>query len=139
MFHGIRRASVLVDPHDRRRLQLVALYGILIAALDTVALLLVYALINLLDNQPVTHVAGSAIRALQLNQSDHYRTALILLGITALLAAINKFLCRFMIVCSPRWLRHPGAAGGRIPFDAARAQVRLRGRLEQIEITAHFR
>ena len=48
LIHGIRRGWALVDLHDRRRLRLVALYGVLIAGLDTFALVLIYALINLL-------------------------------------------------------------------------------------------
>ena len=55
---GTRRAWALVRPRERRRLRLVALYGVLIAGLDTLALLLVYALINLLNDQPVTGIAG---------------------------------------------------------------------------------
>ena len=82
---GTRRAWALVRPRERRRLQLVALYGVLIAGLDTLALLLVYALINLLSGQPVTGVVRWLVDALQIDAADRYRAALILLVITAVL------------------------------------------------------
>lgn len=62
---------------------LISIYGLLIAGLDTLALLLVYALINLLSNQGATGIAGKIIHGLHLNPADQYRTALILLSITA--------------------------------------------------------
>ena len=80
---GIRRAWALVGPRERRRLQLVALYSVLIASLDVVALVLLYALINLLNDQPVSGIAASVIHGLHLSETDRYRTALILLMITA--------------------------------------------------------
>ena len=67
MIHGDPPRLGACRAHDRRRLQLVALYGVLIAALDTVALVLVYALINLLDNQPVTGIVGSVVGGLDLS------------------------------------------------------------------------
>lgn len=88
---GIRRAWRLVRPRERRRLQLVALYGVLIAALDTLALVLVYALINLLDDQPVTGIASRLIGD-QTGSHDRYRLALILLGITAILFVLRSLL-----------------------------------------------
>ncbi len=90
-FRGIRRAWSLVDPHSRRRLKLVALYGILIAALDTVALVLIYALINVLNGQAVTGIAGRLVGA-QTRGSDHYHEALVLLLITALLFVTRSIL-----------------------------------------------
>jgi ABC-type multidrug transport system fused ATPase/permease subunit len=95
LLRGIRRAWALVGERERHRLKLVALYGVLIAGLDTFALLLVYALINLLNNQPVGGVAGSVIRTLHLSTSDRYRTALILLAITSLLFVARSLLSAF--------------------------------------------
>ena len=54
--HQVRRAWSLVHGKERRRLQLVAAYGILIAGLDTIALILLFAMISLLDNQPATGI-----------------------------------------------------------------------------------
>jgi ATP-binding cassette, subfamily B, bacterial PglK len=88
---GVRRAWRLVRARERRRLQLVALYGVLIAALDTIALVLVYALINLLNDQPVTGIAGRLIGA-HAGGHDNYRLALILLGITAVLFILRSLL-----------------------------------------------
>ena len=88
---GIRRAWRLVRPRERRRLQLVALYGVLIAAIDTVALVLVYAVINLLNNQPFTGIAKRLIGA-QTRGHDNYRLALILLAITAMLFILRSLL-----------------------------------------------
>jgi len=85
MISGIRRAWSLVGQHQRRRLSLVALYGIVIAGLDTVALLLIYALINLLNDQPVTGVSAWLVKSLGLRVGSHYHAALILLAITSIL------------------------------------------------------
>ena len=54
------RAGRSLTPRERKRLRLVALYGVLIAGLDTLALVLIYALINLLNDQPVS---GSPVRS----------------------------------------------------------------------------
>ncbi len=80
-------------------MQLISLYGILIAGLDTFALLLIYALINLLSNQGATGYAGKLIHLLNLNPSDQYRTALILLGITA-----GLFITRSVLSVLGLWL-----------------------------------
>ena len=80
---SIRKAWSLVPRHERRQLELISVYNLLIAGLDTFALLLVYALINLLSNQGATGIAGKIIHGLHLNAADQYRTALILLSITA--------------------------------------------------------
>jgi ABC-type multidrug transport system fused ATPase/permease subunit len=85
LIHGIRRAWALVQPRERRRLRWVALYGVVIAVLDAFALVLIYALINLLNNQQVIGPAGSFVHALGVGTSDRYRAALILLVITAVL------------------------------------------------------
>jgi ABC-type multidrug transport system fused ATPase/permease subunit len=99
MLEGIERGWALVRLRERRRLQLVALYGVLIAGLDTVALMLVYALINQLNNQPVGGITGSLTRALHLINSDRYRTALTLLGITSIL-----FVARSLLSVLGLWL-----------------------------------
>ena len=92
LVRGIRRAWELVDPPDRRRLRAISLFGVLIAGLDTLALLLVYALINLLTNQPVSGITGSLIDALGLSHTDRYRSALVLLVITAVLFVARSLL-----------------------------------------------
>jgi hypothetical protein len=70
LIHGVRRAWALVGARERRRLRLVALYGVLIAGLDTFALILIYALISLLSKQGIGGIAGHAIRALHVGTSD---------------------------------------------------------------------
>jgi ATP-binding cassette, subfamily B, bacterial PglK len=92
LIHGIRRAWALVGERERRRLKLVALYGVLIAALDTVALVLAYAVISLLNNQAVTGIASTLIKALGLSESDRYHAALVLLAITAALFVTRSLL-----------------------------------------------
>lgn len=89
---GIRRAWMLVSLRHRRRLRLIAFYGVLIAGLDTFALVLIYALINLFNNQAATGIAASVIRSLHLSGSDQYRTALILLAITGALFVARSLL-----------------------------------------------
>src|SRR4051794_922487 len=96
---GVRRAWALVGRPERKRLQLVALYGVLIAGLDTFALILIYALISLLNKQGVPGIAGSAIRALHIGSSDRYRAALILLAITSAL-----FVARSLLSVLGLWL-----------------------------------
>ena len=46
---------------DRRRRALVAAYGVLIAGLDTIALLLLYALTTLLANETPTGITASIL------------------------------------------------------------------------------
>ena len=89
---GIRRAWALVGAREKKRLRLVALYGVLIAGLDTLALVLIYALINLLNNQPVSGIAGSLVRVLHLTESTRYHAALVLLVITAALFVTRSVL-----------------------------------------------
>jgi ABC-type multidrug transport system fused ATPase/permease subunit len=96
---GIRQAWALVRGRERRRLQLIALFGVLVAGLDTFALLLVYALINLLNSQPATGFAATVVRELSLNGSDRYRVAFILLVITAAL-----FVARSLLSVLGLWL-----------------------------------
>jgi ABC-type multidrug transport system fused ATPase/permease subunit len=96
---AIRSAWGLVPRHERRQLKLISLYGLLIAGLDTFALLLIYALINLLSNQGATGYAEKIIDLLNLDPSDHYRTALVLLGITA-----GLFITRSVLSILGIWL-----------------------------------
>lgn len=110
---GIRRAWALVEPRQRRRLKLVALYGVLIAGLDTVALILIYALINLLNNQAVSGIAGSVIRAFDLGPGDPYRSALILLAITSVL-----FVARSMLSVLGLWLTYGAANSAQVGLIA---------------------
>jgi len=99
LISSIRDAWRIVPRRERRQLQLISVYGLLIAGLDTFALLLIYALINLLDNQGADGYAGKIIHFLHLNAADHYRTALILLGITA-----GLFITRSVLSILGIWL-----------------------------------
>jgi ATP-binding cassette, subfamily B, bacterial PglK len=99
LIEGIRRAWALVGVRERKRLRLVALYCVLIAGLDSFALILIYALVSLLNKAPVTGLAGSAIRALHVGTSDRYRAALILLAITSVL-----FVARSLLSVLGLWL-----------------------------------
>ena len=94
-----RRAWALVEPRARKRLRLIALYGVLIAGLDTFALVLVFALISLLTNQDVSGIAGSVFSMFHLDSADRYRTALILLLITSAL-----FIARSLLSVLGLWL-----------------------------------
>ena len=89
------RAWALIAPRERKRLRLVALYGVVIAGLDTVALLLVYALINVLTNAPVTGITSDLMKTLGVGGSDRYRTALVLLVITSVLFVGRSLLSVF--------------------------------------------
>src|SRR5580765_8693388 len=95
----VRRAWALVRSRERRRLQLVAGYGVLIAGLETVALVLLFAVITLLDGQTVTGVTGSLIPGTRLSDHERYHEALVLLTITALL-----FVGRSMLSILGLWL-----------------------------------
>ncbi len=74
-------------------------YGIGIAGLDTIALLLLFALINLLDNQPVSGVAGFLIPGGHLTSGRRYRDSLILLTFAAVL-----FIARSLLSVLGLWL-----------------------------------
>ncbi len=63
---------------------LVAGYGVLIAGLDTIALLLLFALINLLDNQPNSGITSLLVPSGRLSSHQRYHDALVLLAFTAL-------------------------------------------------------
>ena len=95
MIRQIRRAWALVGRPERRRLKLVAAYGVLIAALDTVALVLLFVLINVLLNQPVTGFGARLIPGDYANADHRYQTALILLSITAVLLGVRSLLSVF--------------------------------------------
>jgi ATP-binding cassette, subfamily B, bacterial PglK len=95
LIDGIRRGWAVVQPPERKRLRLVAVYGVAIAGLDTVALVLIYALINLLNDQGVSGVAGKLVDALGVGQSDRYHAALVLLAITAALFVARSLLSVF--------------------------------------------
>jgi ABC-type multidrug transport system fused ATPase/permease subunit len=94
-----RRAWALVEPRARNRFRLVAVYGIVIAGLDTLALVLVYALISLLSKQEVKGLAKSVIGTLHLGAYDRYREALVLLGITS-----GLFVARSVLSVLGLWL-----------------------------------
>jgi ATP-binding cassette, subfamily B, bacterial PglK len=94
-----RRAWALIEPRPRKRLKLFALYGVLIAGLDTFALILIFALISLLTKQRLGGIAGSVFRVLHLQEADRYRTALILLVITSAL-----FITRSLLSVLGLWL-----------------------------------
>ena len=64
LISGVRRGWAVVQPRERKRLRRVALFGVVIAALDAFALVLIFALINLLNDQRVGGVAGSFVDAL---------------------------------------------------------------------------
>jgi ATP-binding cassette, subfamily B, bacterial PglK len=98
-FAGVRDAWGLVRRREQRRLQLIAVYSLLIAGLDTFALLLIYALINLLNGRAATGFSDTLIHELQLNASDRYRTALVLLGITS-----GLFIARSLLSVLGLWL-----------------------------------
>lgn len=112
---GIRRSWSLIDLQDLRRLRLLTLFGVVIAGLDTFALLLIYALINVLNNNRVTGISGAIMRFAGVTGSDRYREALILLAITAAL-----FIARSLLSVIAFWLT-VGAANN--------AQARLMTRL----------
>lgn len=95
MIRAVRRAWAIVRPRERRRLQLVAGYGVMIAGLDTLALLLLFALINLLDNQPASGITKWLVPGGQLTSHERYRAALILLTFTALLFVGRSLLSVF--------------------------------------------
>ena len=94
--HQVRQAWALIDRRERRRLQLIALIGVAIAMLDTLALLLVYALINLMNNQPVSGIAADLVGRSHPG-SDHYRLALVLLAITSALFVGRSLLSVFVL------------------------------------------
>src|SRR5436305_1616689 len=87
-----RRAWALVEPRARKRLKLFALYGVLIAVLDTFALILIFALISLLTKQNVGGIAGFVFRVLHLHSGERYRSALVLLLITSALFVARSLL-----------------------------------------------
>ncbi len=91
----VRRAWRLVARRERRRLQLVAGYGVLIAGLDTIALILLFALISLLDNQHLSGVTSFLVPGGKLTSGERYHEALVLLSITAALFVTRSILSVF--------------------------------------------
>jgi ABC-type multidrug transport system fused ATPase/permease subunit len=92
MIRDIRRGWALLGRRERRRLGLVAGYGILIAALDTIALLVLFVLINVLLEQPAKGFAVAVVPADYSSEDDRYRVALILLCLAATLFVIRSLL-----------------------------------------------
>ncbi len=90
--HQVRAAWAIVRGKERRRLQFVSLYGILIAGLDTLALVLLFAMISLLDNQPMTGITKVLVPGGQPSSHERYREALILLTLTGLLFILRSLL-----------------------------------------------
>jgi ABC-type multidrug transport system fused ATPase/permease subunit len=113
MIREIRRGWALAAPRERRRLTIVSVYGILVAILDTIALLLLFLLINVLLGQPVSGLTEALLPADYAD--DRYGTALILLVIAAAL-----FTARSLLSVLGLWLTI-GAANA--------AQVELLSRL----------
>jgi ATP-binding cassette, subfamily B, bacterial PglK len=96
---GIRRAWALVGSRERKRLRLVAAYGVLIAGLDTLALILLYALTTLFADQPLTGAAKWIVPSGQRSADERYHEALVLLAITAAL-----FVARSLLSILGLWL-----------------------------------
>ena len=92
MTSQIRRAWLLVNRPQRRRLALVAIYGAAIAALDTIALLLFFALINVLLSQPISGVAGVFAPSQLHSSEERFHSAVLLLAITAALFVLRSLL-----------------------------------------------
>jgi len=88
---AIRRSWRLLRSRDRRRLVLLSLYGIAIAGLDTVAIMVMYALVNVLAGQPLSGL-GRALLSLMVGSTGGYRAALILLLCGSFLFAVRSAL-----------------------------------------------
>ncbi len=95
MIGEVRRAWRLVSPPERRRLKLVAGYGVVIATLDTLALLLLFTLINVLLDQPVSGIGAALVPDDYSSEDERYRVALVLLLITAALFIVRSLLSVF--------------------------------------------
>jgi ATP-binding cassette, subfamily B, bacterial PglK len=91
----IRRALLLVQRPQRRRLALVAVYGAAIAAFETVALLLLFALISVLLSQPVSGLAGVFAPSQPHSSTARFHSAVLLLAITAALFVLRSLLSIF--------------------------------------------
>ncbi len=101
MVGGARRAWALIEPTTRKRLRLVAVFGVLNSSLDAAALLLVYGLVTILSggSQKPTGVTAWLVDLLGVDNSSRYHRALILLSITAVL-----FVGRSMLSVLNQWL-----------------------------------
>jgi ABC-type multidrug transport system fused ATPase/permease subunit len=95
LIRQVRRAGALLARKERRRLQLVALYGILIAGLDTIALILLFAMISLLDGEPASGITKLFFAGGHVSSDERYREALILLSATAVLFVVRSMLSVF--------------------------------------------
>lgn len=95
----IHRAWALIAARYRLRLLLVAAFGVLIAGLDTIALLLLFGLINLLDNQPVTGLTSFLVSGGKLTSEQRFSEAL-----TLLLFAATLFIVRSLLSIFGLWL-----------------------------------
>ena len=91
----VRRAWALIERHDRHRFVLVAAYGVLIAGLDTIALILLYALTTLLANEPQSGITATILGHGKPSADQRYNEALILLLVTAGLFVLRSGLSAF--------------------------------------------
>ena len=92
MIAEVRHAWALAGRPERRRLKLVAAYGVVIAALDTVALLMLFVLINVLLDQPLGGFATALLPSDYDSGDIRYRTALVLLVLTGMLFVVRSLL-----------------------------------------------
>jgi ATP-binding cassette, subfamily B, bacterial PglK len=108
---AIRRAWALIEPATRRRLRAIGLFGVLIAFLDTAALLLIYGLITLLSGagQKPSGLAAWLIRVLAIGSSSRYHQALVLLSVTAVL-----FVGRSLLSVLNSWLQIGAVNAGQV-------------------------
>jgi ABC-type multidrug transport system fused ATPase/permease subunit len=79
----VGRGWMVVEGSDRRRFALVSAYGILIAGLDTIALVLLYALTTLLANETPSGISATFFGHGKLTSDERYHDTLVLLLITA--------------------------------------------------------
>lgn len=95
MIGHIRRAWSLMQAPQRRRLALVSAYGVVIAALETLALLLLFALINVLLSQPLSGVVRVFVPWDISSLDARFRTAALLLAVTSSLFVLRSLLSIF--------------------------------------------
>ena len=95
LIRHIRRAWSLLQTSQRRRLALVAAYGVVIAALETLALLALFALINVLLSQPLSGVVRALVPSDVTTSDARFRTAALLLAVTSSLLVVRSLLSIF--------------------------------------------